>query len=474
MLFGLWSYELAQADFERQAFLRSATVRRDNMSLSLQAYQRDMELVGMLFASSEEVTPEDFQTFGQALMTAGVHGVCFIPDHGENLEVRQADVLDPCAHVHVDEPVRVAPDDRPVVEMSSPARSQTQNGHVALIFTLDSIFPGHDGNRPLRRYLELPPLSGRSRIYEQGMGVRLRDATTVDHDGLHTVLPLSGLHPHVSYVAVADPEGGSPLQWLLRVMVLAFGLMIALYVDRLLSTRAVIRREVARRTEELEHFAYRSSHDLRGPLVSIAGLCRATLEDLEEGHTDDLKDNLLRVQHQTTRLASMVEDILEIARADLVDLPSDDVEVRALARQVVDEVVEDLPSDVTSPVTIDVESGPPVRIHASRVRLAQILRNLISNGVRYRTRSVESWVRVSVRVERGAMEISVEDNGLGLDEAQQAVVFERFTRMHPTHTFGSGLGLAIVQRHVERMGGGISVESAVGSGSRFTVRLPAN
>ncbi|MEZ4319986.1 MAG: PAS domain-containing sensor histidine kinase [Myxococcota bacterium] len=201
------------------------------------------------------------------------------------------------------------------------------------------------------------------------------------------------------------------------------------------------------------------SHDLRNPLNAILGY-----SELVEESVDDpvIEADLQRIQSAGRHLLSLVDDVLDLAR----------IEAGAIQVSVEDVDPEDLLLEVVSTarlraakrgIDLRVEcDGYPLR--SDRHRLLQILTNLVGNAVKY---------AVPGRVTLGAVggHLYVEDEGPGLDAAQQALVFEPFQRLHQ-HGEGAGLGLALCRRFAEALGGTLSVTSAPGQGSRFTLELP--
>jgi signal transduction histidine kinase len=104
-----------------------------------------------------------------------------------------------------------------------------------------------------------------------------------------------------------------------------------------------------------------------------------------------------------------------------------------------------------------------------KVRIVQILENLVSNAIKYSYQNHEqSFVKISVVEETNSYVIQVGDNGLGIPKSRQGEVFQMFKRFHPNVSFGSGLGMAIVKKHVDYMGGTIEMKSS-GTGTIFTI-----
>jgi signal transduction histidine kinase len=124
-------------------------------------------------------------------------------------------------------------------------------------------------------------------------------------------------------------------------------------------------------------------------------------------------------------------------------------------------------------VRVDLEEPvPPVRVPAARVGM--ILRNLVSNAIKYSDPKADlRWVRISfVQGASGGWTIAISDNGLGIPREQHARVFQRFLRLHPERADGTGLGLAIALETAVRMKGGIDFDSEPGVGSTFRFTLP--
>jgi two-component system phosphate regulon sensor histidine kinase PhoR len=117
---------------------------------------------------------------------------------------------------------------------------------------------------------------------------------------------------------------------------------------------------------------------------------------------------------------------------------------------------------------------PNLYVTANKIRLEQVLVNLIDNAVKFNRPGGEVWIEAEPA--NGQVRISVSDSGIGIPSAELPRVFERFYRVDKARSRqvgGTGLGLSIVKHAVERMGGTVSAESQLGKGSKFTVTLPA-
>jgi signal transduction histidine kinase len=214
------------------------------------------------------------------------------------------------------------------------------------------------------------------------------------------------------------------------------------------------------------------SHELRTPLTSISGFLEMMLEE-EQGLGDSGKRYLEVIRRSTERLHALVEDLLLMAQieAKRVELELVQVDVVELATSAVEGQRR---SAEEKGVTVEVVADHPPSVRADRIRLTQVLDNLVSNAVKFTNDGGSVQVHVAGRGD--AVELVIADNGIGIPTDEQGQLFSRFFRASTAtqHAIpGTGLGLSISRALVEQHGGAISVESAVGEGTRVTVSLPA-
>jgi two-component system OmpR family sensor kinase len=220
------------------------------------------------------------------------------------------------------------------------------------------------------------------------------------------------------------------------------------------------------------------SHDLRTPLTSIRGYAEAVAEGAAEGAADDgpLMDEAARrkaatiIVAESRRLERLVADLLELARLDTREfsLHIGPVDVAEAVRHAA-LALEPAARDVGVQLVVAGEPGPVVAL-ADPERLAQVVANLVENALKY--------AATTVKVATGSpgpaeVEISVADDGPGIDPEDLPRVFERLytSRRQPGRKVGTGLGLAIVRELVSAMGGRVSVEPTPEGGTRFVVFL---
>ena len=232
------------------------------------------------------------------------------------------------------------------------------------------------------------------------------------------------------------------------------------------------RREYQRRleasNERLEQFAYAASHDLQEPLRMVSSY----LSLIERRYGDDLdadgEEFIAYAVDGADRMREMIDGLLAYSRVDTQGEPLEPVDLNA----VFEGAVENLQMKIEeSGAEISVEPLPRVRGDGSQ--LQQVFQNLLSNAIEY---SGDEPPQIHVSAERAHSKwvVSVEDEGIGIDPADQDRVFEVFERLHSRDEYdGTGIGLALCQRIIERHDGRIWVDSEPGEGTTFSFTLPA-
>lgn len=211
------------------------------------------------------------------------------------------------------------------------------------------------------------------------------------------------------------------------------------------------------------------AHELRNPLMNIRG----ALELLVEGILEPTPETLVSLYEETSLLSRLVSDLqdLSLAEAGQLRLARQLVEIADVVNQTV-QVVQPQLEKKRLVLQVSLPSSlPPVE--ADPERIAQILRNLLSNAIIHTSRPGKISIRASLNA--ALIEIRVQDSGVGIAPEHLPHLFERFYRVDASRarsTGGTGLGLAIVKQMVQAHGGQISVTSQVGKGTCFTFTLP--
>lgn len=227
------------------------------------------------------------------------------------------------------------------------------------------------------------------------------------------------------------------------------------------------RTELLRMNEELERFASVAAHDLKSPLNSITQLVELLSENLAGKVSADEGEILRYISNATSRLRSLIDDLLAYARSgkNLGEITSVDL------CTVLDNVVSSLRGDLKA-AKARLDIGPMPIVMGDRVGLFQVFQNLVANAVKYKSeRHLEVNVRSHDNGDCWRFEIS--DNGKGIREEDQAVAFELFKRFdESSKSEGTGLGLPICRRIIKAHGGAIWLESKKGMGTTIIFILP--
>jgi signal transduction histidine kinase len=215
------------------------------------------------------------------------------------------------------------------------------------------------------------------------------------------------------------------------------------------------------------------AHDIRSPLGAIEGYCEVLEEGLYGALTEQQLHGIGRIRMSGRHLLSLLENVLDMARLSAGAMPVNvkPLQLLEIARDSVDML---LPASFVKRQDLQLESAADVRVLGDAARLRQVLVNLIGNAVKFTPADGTITVYVG-RVHDGGpfAELRVTDTGPGIPEADRAAIFEAYFRSAGTAgAAGVGLGLAISQALVEQMGGTLSVESELGTGSSFMLRLP--
>jgi PAS domain S-box-containing protein len=227
--------------------------------------------------------------------------------------------------------------------------------------------------------------------------------------------------------------------------------------------------ELKQKEQELEEFAYRTSHDLRSPLVSSAKMLSMIKEQIEGGDLDTSKQYIGIVQESISKLERLVGDILELTKINHTKLVYQQIVPAELIASCLAKLKH---MDNFSKVDIDIDASMYIPIHSSLSHIQIILENLITNSIKYQDLTKpHQTLSLHLIKEKSASVLIIEDNGIGIPERYRDELFQMFKRFHPKTAYGSGLGLYMVKKSVLKLNGQINYTPTT-DGTRFVIRLP--
>jgi len=293
------------------------------------------------------------------------------------------------------------------------------------------------------------------------------------YDVVHRLLLPGGRVKHVRESGFTQFDGDRPLRSVGTVQDIT---EVREAQDALQRLNEELEQRVAERTRELsvlnrelEAFAYSVSHDLRTPLRSINGYAALLTEEFGAGLPPEARAHLERIRSSASRMGQLITDLLTLARLSQAELHRQPVDLSLMGRQIAGELAHSDPARV---VRWQIEDG--ITIDADPVLMRVVMLNLLGNAWKYTGQVAEAQIALTHRVDaQGTVRCCVRDNGAGFDMKYASQLFEPFKRLHAHHEFeGTGVGLATVHRVIERHGGRVWGEGAVGQGATFCFSLP--
>jgi light-regulated signal transduction histidine kinase (bacteriophytochrome) len=221
--------------------------------------------------------------------------------------------------------------------------------------------------------------------------------------------------------------------------------------------------ELGAMNKELESFSYSVSHDLRAPLRAIDGFSLALLEESRDKIGPEGKSHLERVRAATLRMGNLIDDMLKLALIARSEAEEEDVNLSALAEEVVSQLKTGEPD---RSATVDI--APGLKTIGDRHLLRAMMENLLGNAWKFTSKCPAAHIEVGITNGNLEPAFFVRDNGAGFDMRYADKLFGVFQRLHSDRDYpGTGVGLASVQRIVRKHGGRIWAESTVGKGATF-------
>jgi len=225
--------------------------------------------------------------------------------------------------------------------------------------------------------------------------------------------------------------------------------------------------ELKKSNSELDKFVYSVSHDLRAPLSSMLGVIEISRDDTED---EIMLEHLAMLQKNILKLDGFITDILDYSRNSRTEITKEEINFNELLLDITQNLKFMGGTNRIIDIRIDVNDETIIKSDKSRICI--ILNNLVSNAIRYQNPNIDQPF-VSIKVDMSDTEtgIIIRDNGIGMRKEVHQKIFDMFYRVSDI-SVGSGLGLYIVNEAVQKLNGNIEVQSEIGEGSTFTIKLP--
>ena len=226
-------------------------------------------------------------------------------------------------------------------------------------------------------------------------------------------------------------------------------------------------QQLQAQVSELEAFSYGIAHDLRSPLVSIEGFSRLLRADIQNQKMERVQEDIRLLESGVRKMQQFLNRTLEYSRAGYQVKRTNNVSFGKIVKEVITEFNGQM-SSIGATVSL-AETFP--RVYVDRMRIRQVLSNLIQNSIKYRSKTVPLKIEIGYRLSGDEDVFFVRDNGIGIDASEAEKVFALFYR-GTADGEGSGAGLAIVKRIIEAHGGRVWVQDQQEKGTTMCFTLP--
>jgi len=228
-------------------------------------------------------------------------------------------------------------------------------------------------------------------------------------------------------------------------------------------------QELLKLNENLEHYAYAISHDLKEPLRTVKSYTQLLGRSLENNLKEKDEIYMNFVLSGTERMGHLLEDLLEFSRISEVHHEFVPVNLNDVTLLIINSLSQKVHE---SSASIEVEDQLPL-VEGTQSLMVLVMQNLVSNAIKFRYKDRDPVIKIYHRKEADRIVICVEDNGIGIPDTHKEKVFELFNRLHTREKYdGSGIGLTTCGKIINSLGGEIWLESELGKGTTFMFSIP--
>ena len=224
--------------------------------------------------------------------------------------------------------------------------------------------------------------------------------------------------------------------------------------------------ELLKINSELDRFVYSASHEMRAPLCNVLGLNTLAKTSRDEQLRQDL---FTKIETSVGRLDAIIHEIVHFSRNSRLDIKREKIDFEELFNKSI-EMCQDIEGRDKISAVFEIKGNHP--FYSDKSRLEVMMKNMVSNGIKFSDPHKKNpFVKILAVLSESGLELTISDNGTGIDEKFTGEIFKMFYRANESKS-GTGLGLYIVKEVIEKLGGDIRVQSYPGAGSTFFIRLP--
>lgn len=312
----------------------------------------------------------------------------------------------------------------------------------------------------------------------------LLDYNLPDMNGLEVLTPLADVDGNMPYpVIVLTDQGNETIaqqtmqrgaqDYLVKSEMTAGNLLRAIHnaIERTTMRRIMEQQHhnLEQKNQEIQAFAYALAHDLRAPLRAIGGFAQIVEQDYKDQLDDNGRRYIERIVQSSLQMDRLIDELLSYTRIEHRTLRRKPVNLAYVVQQVLEQLAERVAKTSAS---ITVAKDLPT-IYSDQTLIQQIILNLVSNALVYHKPDLAPQVEIRCTLQSQECLLAITDKGIGIAPKYQERIFQVFQRLHNEDEYpGTGIGLAIVKKAVDIMGGRVWIESVIGKGSTFYVKLP--